>query len=188
MLVVGLGNYGKQYKNTRHNTGFIVADYLSNYYKFHFCSEVKFQAETAIGTVGTTKLLIAKPTNYMNLSGIAVRSICSYYKIKLNQLYVIYDDVDLSIGRIKSKLGGGSGGHNGIKSIDNYVGNDYYRIRIGIDRPDTKMEISDYVLQNFKSVEYEQIIKSAQLIANNFDLCIEDKFEEFKKLTQQNKV
>ena len=180
LLVIGLGNYGKQYKNTRHNAGFIAADYLSNYYKFSFNTELKFHAEIAIGLVATKKLIIAKPTTYMNLSGMAIRSICSYYKITQEQIYVIHDDVDLNIGRIKCKLGGGSGGHNGIKSIDTYLGNNYYRIRIGIGRPDTKMEISDYVLQNFKSIEYEQIIKSAELIANNFDLCIGGKFEEFK--------
>ena len=179
LLVVGLGNHGNQYKNTRHNAGFIVADYLSKHYKLNFSSEAKFQADISSGLVGAQKLLIAKPTSYMNLSGAPVRSICAYYKISLDKIIVIHDDIDLAIGRIKCKLGGSSGGHNGIKSIDNYFGNNYYRIRVGIGRPEVKMEIADYVLQNFKSTEYTEIIKSAELIANNFGLCIDGKFEEF---------
>lgn len=179
LLVVGLGNYGNQYKNTRHNAGFIVADYLSKHYKLNFSAESKFQAEIASGLIGTQKLLIIKPTSYMNLSGRPVSSICAYYKISLDKIIVIHDDIDLEIGRIKCKLGGSSGGHNGIKSIDSYIGNNYYRIRIGIGRPEAKIEVSDYVLQNFKPVEYKEIIQSAELIASNFDLCMEGKFGEF---------
>jgi PTH1 family peptidyl-tRNA hydrolase len=179
LLVVGLGNYGNQYKSTRHNAGFIVADYLSKYYKLNFSTESKFQAEIASGIIRAQKLLIVKPTSYMNLSGRPVSSICAYYKIDLDRIIVIHDDIDLEIGRVKCKLGGSSGGHNGIKSIDSYIGNNYYRIRIGISRPDSKIEVSDYVLQNFKPVEYTAIHKSAELIASNFDLCIQGNLTEF---------
>jgi len=189
ILIAGLGNYEKQYKSTRHNIGFIAADYLSNYYQFHFHSEPKFQAELAIGLVDNQKLLITKPATYMNLSGISIKSICSYYKIQPHEVYVIHDDIDLSLGRIKCKLGGSSGGHNGIKSIDGYIGSNYYRIRIGIGRPDPKMEVSDYVLQNFTTTEYKQIISVIALIADNLSLCIAGKFEEFNKSVQlKNKV
>ncbi len=181
IVIIGLGNTGKEYQNTRHNVGFIAVDYLSEYYKISWNTKSKFHAELAQGVIDGHKLLLAKPLTYMNLSGKAVQAICSYYNIKPPNIVVLHDDIDLPIGRIKYKLAGGSGGHNGLKSLDQCVGNDYHRIRIGVGRPVAKDDVSDYVLATFSKEEYKIIISSIELITNNFHLLLSDKVEEFKK-------
>ncbi|MDR0296782.1 MAG: aminoacyl-tRNA hydrolase [Rickettsia sp.] len=181
ILVVGLGNTGKEYQNTRHNVGFLAVDYLSEYYKISWNTKSKFHAELAQGVIDGHKLLLAKPLTYMNLSGRAVQAICSYYNIKTPNIFVIHDDIDLPIGRIKYKLAGSSGGHNGLKSLDQHVGNDYHRIRIGVGRPATYDDVSDYVLSAFSKEEYKIIISSIEVIINNFHLLLSGKVEEFNR-------
>ncbi|WP_375319314.1 aminoacyl-tRNA hydrolase [Candidatus Tisiphia endosymbiont of Oplodontha viridula] len=181
ILVVGLGNTGKEYQNTRHNVGFIAIDYLSEYYKISWNTKVKFHAELAQGTIEGHKLLLAKPLTYMNLSGKAVQAICSYYNIKPPNIFVLHDDIDLETGRIKYKLAGGSGGHNGLKSLDQCVGNDYHRIRIGVGRPVANGDVSDYVLAAFSKEEYKIIVNSIEVIINNFHLLLSGEMEEFKR-------
>lgn len=181
ILVVGLGNTGKEHQNTRHNVGFITVDYLSEYYKISWNTKSKFHAELAQGVIDGHKLLLAKPLTYMNLSGKAVQAICSYYNIKPPNIIVLHDDIDLSIGRIKYKLAGGSGGHNGLKSLDQCVGNDYHRIRIGVGRPASNDDVSGYVLAAFSKEEYKIIISSIELITNNFPLLLSGEMEEFKR-------
>ncbi|MCC8371465.1 MAG: aminoacyl-tRNA hydrolase [Rickettsia endosymbiont of Pseudomimeciton antennatum] len=127
------------------------------------------------------KLLLAKPLTYMNLSGKAVQAICSYYNIKTPNIFVVHDDIDLPIGRIKYKLAGSSGGHNGLKSLDQHVGNDYHRIRIGVGRPAAYDDVSDYVLGAFSKEEYKTIISSIAIITNNFHLLLSGKVEEFNR-------
>ncbi|WP_375359134.1 aminoacyl-tRNA hydrolase [Candidatus Tisiphia endosymbiont of Neophilaenus lineatus] len=181
ILVVGLGNIGKGYQNTRHNVGFIAIDYLSEYYKISWNTKSKFQAELTQGVIDGHKLLLAKPLTYMNLSGKAVQAICSYYNIKPPNIFVLHDDIDLETGRIKYKLAGGSGGHNGLKSLDQCIGNDYHRIRIGVGRPVAKDDISDYVLSAFSKEEYKIIVNSIEVIINNFRLLLLGEMEEFKR-------
>ncbi|MDD9335012.1 MAG: aminoacyl-tRNA hydrolase [Rickettsiaceae bacterium] len=181
ILVVGLGNIGKGYKNTRHNVGFIAIDYLSEYYKISWNTKSKFQAELTQGVIDGHKLLLAKPLTYMNLSGKAVQAICSYYNIKPPNIFVLHDDIDLETGRIKYKLAGGSGGHNGLKSLDQCIGNDYHRIRIGVGRPVAKDDVSDYVLSAFSKEEYKIIVNSIEVIINNFRLLLLGEMEEFKR-------
>lgn len=181
ILVVGLGNIGKGYQNTRHNVGFIAIDYLSEYYKISWNTKSKFQAELTQGVIDGHKLLLAKPLTYMNLSGEAVQAICSYYNIKPPNIFVLHDDIDLETGRIKYKLAGGSGGHNGLKSLDQCIGNDYHRIRIGVGRPVAKDDVSDYVLSSFSKEEYKIIVNSIEVIINNFRLLLLGEMEEFKR-------
>ncbi|WP_425363946.1 aminoacyl-tRNA hydrolase [Candidatus Tisiphia endosymbiont of Hybos culiciformis] len=181
ILVVGLGNPGKEYQNTRHNVGFIAIDYLSEYYKISWNTKSKFQAELAQGIIDGHKLLLAKPLTYMNLSGKAVQAICSYYNIKPANIFVLHDDIDLETGRIKYKLAGGSGGHNGLKSLDQCVGNDYHRIRIGVGRPVANGDVSDYVLAAFAKEQYQIVLSSIEVITNNFHLLLSGTVEEFKK-------
>lgn len=181
ILVVGLGNIGKGYQNTRHNVGFIAIDYLSEYYKISWNTKSKFQAELTQGVIDGHKLLLAKPLTYMNFSGKAVQAICSYYNIKSSNIFVLHDDIDLETGRIKYKLAGGSGGHNGLKSLDQCIGNDYHRIRIGVGRPVAKDDVSDYVLSAFSKEEYKIIVNSIEVIINNFCLLLLGEMEEFKR-------
>lgn len=182
LLVVGLGNPGRQYLGSRHNVGFMAIVSLVDRCNLLSNMNPKFNTELAIGFFKEHKLLLAKPMTYMNLSGNAVQSICSYYRIKTKDIVVIHDDVDLEIGRVKFKLGGSSGGHNGLKSIDQNLGNDYYRIRVGIGRPNNKnIDIADYVLGKFTLNEQSTILNSIKVIEDNFELLVSNQLEKFKE-------
>jgi PTH1 family peptidyl-tRNA hydrolase len=181
VVVVGLGNIGKEYQNTRHNVGFTAVERLLEYYKFSWNSKAKFHAELAQGIIGGHKLLLAKPLTYMNLSGKAVQAICSYYNVKSQNIFVLHDDIDLETGRIKYKLAGSSGGHNGLKSLDQCIGNDYHRIRIGVGRPSACDDVSGYVLASFSKEECKIIVNSIEVIINNFRLLLSGEMEEFKR-------
>lgn len=154
LLIVGLGNPGKQYTNTRHNLGFMAADILSRRLSFSsFSPSGKFKGEIATGDAFGDKAILLKPTTYMNLSGEAVAAVSSYYKIPLEKIIVIHDDIDLKLGDMRVKLGGGHAGHNGLRSIDSHLGKDYWRIRVGVGRPEDREDVADYVLQNFSKEE-----------------------------------
>lgn len=150
-LIVGLGNIGKEYENTRHNVGFMVLD---NYLKDVKWSS-KFNAYYYEKNCGGEKVIFIKPTTYMNNSGLAVGQFVSYYNISLNDLLIIQDDLDQSIGKYKLKFHSSSGGHNGIKSIISSLhSNDFPRLKIGISK---KGDIIDYVLSKFSKVELEEL-------------------------------
>lgn len=183
MLIVGLGNPGKHYETTRHNIGFIAVEALSRRYNFSWGTRSKFNGEMAEGTIFDTKVFLLKPDTFMNLSGNAVKAVSSYYRISAEEIYVIHDDLDLKLGTIKIKQGGSSGGHNGLKSIDMHVGNNYHRIRIGIGRP-LEEEAADYVLGSITKGEWPFLERSIDRICENFDLVIKQKLEEFKTLVQ----
>lgn len=160
ILIVGLGNPGDKYSRTRHNVGFMTVDFLTG-------TDASWKSEkeayTTVVKIDGNKIIFAKPQTYMNNSGISVAGLMKFYKIPLENLFVIHDDMDLKLGDIREKVGGGSAGHNGIKSIDNHVGKEYNRIRIGIGHPrDVNLQIdpSDWVLGNFSDSEFEKI-KSA---------------------------
>ena len=153
-LIVGLGNPGREYMDTRHNVGFMALDALSKEYGLLFQTKSRFNSQLALGENNSESVVLCKPETYMNLSGEAVQSICSYYKIPLDKIIVIHDDIDLKFGKIAYKIGGGAGGHNGLKSIDKHIGANYHRIRMGIGRPEDKAyEISDFVLGKFSQEE-----------------------------------
>jgi len=137
ILIIGLGNPGRQYEQTRHNAGFMAADFLAG--PAAVWKKEKNALVTKMTPAGSQTILIAKPQTYMNDSGIAVRDLMAFYKIPLENLIVIHDDMDLPIGTMRQKVGGGSAGHNGIKSIDANVGNGYMRIRLGIGHPPSPM-------------------------------------------------
>ncbi len=152
-LLVGLGNVGDKYKGTRHNIGFRVIDCLSEKYFQKLQISAKFQAYCSNVVIDREKVLLTQPTTFMNNSGHSINLIKNYYKILINQIIVVHDDIDLSLGKIKIKLGGHSAGHNGIRSIDSHIGKDYLRVRIGIGRPINKDQIPDYVLNKFSKEE-----------------------------------
>ena len=158
-LLVGLGNPGKEYAFTRHNVGFIFVDYLAG---SDAVWKKEKQALTYVGQINGHKVIFVKPQTFMNNSGEAVGALVSFYKIPLENIFVIQDDMDLKLGIIRAKTGGSIAGHNGIKSIDNAIGREYNRIRIGIGHPrdfDLKMDPSDWVLGKFSDNELSELKK-----------------------------
>lgn len=147
ILFVGLGNPTSQYQNTRHNIGFMAIDEMIKSYETTSINKPKFKGEL----YKYSSYLFLKPTTYMNLSGESVRAVNEFYKP--DRIIVIHDDLDLDLGSVRFKIGGSSGGHNGIKSIDANIGNEYERVRLGIGKPQTKAQVIKYVLQDFKQDE-----------------------------------
>jgi PTH1 family peptidyl-tRNA hydrolase len=144
-LIVGLGNIGDKYSLTRHNIGFMVVDKIINDLNPFDISKTIFRGKL----YKKGNLLLLKPSTYMNLSGESVLAVASYYKIDIDDIVVIHDDLDLEFGALKVKNGGSHGGHNGLKSIDTLLGREYNRVRVGIGKPKTKSEVVKFVLSNF---------------------------------------
>ncbi|BAK72656.1 aminoacyl-tRNA hydrolase [Arcobacter sp. L] len=152
-LIVGLGNIGEKYHLTRHNIGFLVIDEMTKNLSTSNINNSNFQSTLLKSGYN----LFAKPTTYMNNSGIAVHAIKEYYKIELENIIVIHDDLDLPFGTVKFKIGGGHGGHNGLRSLDSHIGKDYIRVRIGIGKPADKNDVANYVLSNFSKEELNKL-------------------------------
>lgn len=153
--IVGLGNPGAKYEDTRHNVGFMVVDELSRRWSIPV-TQSKCRALLGDGHAGGQKVALMKPMTYMNLSGESLRGFMDYYKAELDDCIVVYDDLDTTIGRIRLRYQGSAGGHNGIKSIIAHTGTQLFnRIRMGISRPEPGMNIADYVLSNFAKSERE---------------------------------
>jgi PTH1 family peptidyl-tRNA hydrolase len=152
-LIVGLGNPGKTYQRTRHNLGFRVVDRLAERHGISI-GQKKFKGEFGSGSIGGKRVCLLKPQTYMNLSGGAVAEAVNFHKIPLEQVLIAHDDVDLELGRIQVKFGGGHGGHRGLESVVDTLGQDgFTRIRIGVGRPPDYIEVSDYVLQQLSPAE-----------------------------------
>ncbi|QGG48704.1 aminoacyl-tRNA hydrolase [Heliorestis convoluta] len=153
--IIGLGNPGREYERTRHNVGFMVLDRLAQNWEINNYSS-KFQGAFAEKFVGTEKVILLKPQTYMNLSGQAVASLASFYKLEPQDLLVVYDDLDLAVGRIRIRARGSSGGHNGIKSIIGHLGSEFFpRLKMGIGRPPVGRSAASYVLEPFAKDEEE---------------------------------
>lgn len=166
-LIVGLGNPGAEYQGTRHNVGFMTADALAEAYSFSVFKS-KFDGLIAEGTIDGEKCFLLKPQTYMNLSGNSVLKAASFYKILPENIIVIHDDIDLQTSQIKAKLGGGTGGHNGLKSIDSHIGQNYNRIRLGVGHPQgSGDEVVNHVLSRFSKTD-------AELLQNHIDLIVKD--------------
>lgn len=178
LLLVGLGNPGAEYADTRHNIGFMVIDEIINRYNFGKPSN-KFNAKLSEGIIGGTKIYTAKPLTFMNESGISVQKIIQFYKITPENIIVIQDDIDLALGKVRIKFAGGNGGHNGIKSIDSHIGKNYKRLRIGIEHPGDKDKVHSHVLSRFTTEEELQIKKVIKTISENISILIEGNDEKF---------
>lgn len=183
ILLVGLGNPGSEYASTRHNVGFMAADAFARRYSFTPFKE-KFKGALAESVIQNEKVLLLKPQTYMNLSGESVRAVCDFYKIALDNVIVFHDDMDLSVGRVKVKTGGGSGGHNGIKNIDLHMGANYMRVRIGISKPPLKEQVVDFVLSKFTGAEKQILDAQIDLITENLPLLIAKKADCFMNKLQ----
>ncbi len=147
-LIVGLGNPGRKYRGNRHNIGFMAVDALAAAYKIE-SSKVQNKAIVGNGRIQNQNVIIAKPQTYMNSSGDAVGPLAHYYKVPPENVLVVYDELDLPFGTIRLRERGGAGGHNGMKSIINHLGQDFPRVRLGIGRPPGQMPVPAYVLQDF---------------------------------------
>jgi PTH1 family peptidyl-tRNA hydrolase len=156
LLIVGLGNPGETYQNHRHNVGFMAADAIAEAHGFS-PSRVKFRGQVREGVLkgkaGAVKALILKPSTYMNESGTAVQEAIAFHKIPIEQVWVLYDELDLAAGKVRVKQGGGNAGHNGCRSISTHAGNDYWRVRIGIGHPGEKERVTGHVLGNFTKAD-----------------------------------
>ncbi|MBK8901497.1 MAG: aminoacyl-tRNA hydrolase [Anaerolineaceae bacterium] len=147
-LIVGLGNPGRKYRGNRHNIGFMAVDALAAAYKIE-SSKVQNKAIVGNGRIQNRAVILAKPQTYMNNSGDAVGPLARYYKVPPENVLVVYDELDLPFGTIRLREKGGAGGHNGMKSIINHLGQDFPRVRLGIGRPPGQMPVPAYVLQDF---------------------------------------
>jgi len=175
-LFVGLGNPGNRYENNRHNIGFRVIDTLVDHYGARNISKSAFHGEL----YKSNELLFLKPTTFMNLSGESLQAVKNFYKIEVDDIIVIHDDLDLPFGAVRFKKGGGSGGHNGLKSIDSMVGKEYIRVRLGIGKPLHKSQVVDYVLHDFSSDESEWLDRWIDHVAKACRLIPDEALEEIK--------
>jgi PTH1 family peptidyl-tRNA hydrolase len=149
-LIVGLGNPGARYERTRHNVGFVTADAIHRRYAFGPW-RAKFEGLLAEGALDGVRLYLLKPQTFMNASGESVAETARFYKIAPSEVVVVHDEIDLEPGKLRVKQGGGAAGHNGLRSIDALLGEDYWRVRIGIGHPGMKELVEPYVLQNFSA-------------------------------------
>jgi PTH1 family peptidyl-tRNA hydrolase len=157
-LIVGLGNIGREYENTRHNAGFVLIDAFAATQHVTWHDKAKFKANIAELNLNGTKIILAKPTTFMNLSGEAVRALKNFYKIENSDILVIHDELDLPLGTIRTRIGGSSAGNNGIKSISAHINEDYARMRVGIaEELLAKMGAHDFVLGRFSHEDLLQL-------------------------------
>ncbi|KJV55450.1 peptidyl-tRNA hydrolase [Orientia chuto str. Dubai] len=180
MLIVGLGNPGREYANSRHNAGYIILDQIAFHNNFIFNKSTKYRSEIIKISLLGQKIILIKPLTYMNLSGIAVLLVKDFYKLQNHDIIVIHDDIDLPLGSVKLKVGGSSGGHNGLKSISNAIGESYLRIKIGIGRPiSDHLSVAGYVLSDFPATELTILYPIAKKIAKNFELLVQKQLSKF---------
>lgn len=165
LVLAGLGNPGPGYAGHRHNMGFMAADAIASRHRFAPWRK-KFQGDVAEGEIAGTRILLLKPMTYMNLSGQSVAAALDFFKIELNALIVFHDELDLPLGRVKVKTGGGHGGHNGIRDIMAHLGPDFRRVRLGVGHPGEKDLVHNHVLQDFAKAERELAAKTIEAVTD----------------------
>jgi PTH1 family peptidyl-tRNA hydrolase len=177
-LVVGLGNPGPDYARHRHNIGFMAVDRLADRFRLGPWKK-RFQGLTAEGTVEGEKVYALKPQTFMNLSGQSVGEAMRFYKLIPDQVIVLHDELDLPPSRVRVKQGGGHGGHNGLRSIDEHIGKDYWRVRLGIGHPGAKELVNGYVLSNFAKAEETWVDQLLDAAAAEFPLLCQAQAEKY---------
>ncbi|MCX6487006.1 MAG: aminoacyl-tRNA hydrolase [Mycobacterium sp.] len=182
-LVVGLGNPGSQYEKTRHNVGFMVADLLAGRLGGAFKVHKRSGAEIVTGRLGGRSVILAKPRTYMNESGRHIGPLAKFYSVSPADVIVIHDELDIDFGKIRLKLGGGEGGHNGLRSVVNALGTkDFQRIRIGIGRPPGRKDPAAFVLESFSAAERAEVPAICEQAADATELLIESGLESAQNL------
>jgi PTH1 family peptidyl-tRNA hydrolase len=174
LLVVGLGNPGAEYARQRHNVGFMAVEVIHRRHSFQPWKR-RFRGDVAEGTLAGEKVLLLKPLTYMNDSGRAVQEAAHFYKVEPKDIVVIHDEVDLPPAKVRLKAGGGTAGHNGLRSIGAAIGEDFRRIRIGIGHPGRKEAVPHYVLHDFAKADTEWLVPILDAIADNAALLAEGK-------------
>ena len=185
LLLVGLGNPNPNNSNNRHNVGFLIIDAINHEFSLSK-QKPKFKGLLTTGNIGNKKIYAIKPLTFMNNSGICIRELIEYFKIDSENIIVFHDDLDVDFGKIKTKFGGSSAGHNGIESIDKFIGKDYSRVRIGIGIPNGKIDAANHVLKDFdeeEKIELENITKN---ITNSLPILLDKKLYLFSS-TVNNK-
>lgn len=173
-LIVGLGNPGEKYFETKHNVGFMLIDQLAKKWNLTFSNDKIFQADIASTFINGEKIYLVKPTTFMNESGKAVQALLAYYGLEIDDLLVIYDDLDMEVGKIRFRSKGSAGGHNGIKSIINHVGSQIFnRVKIGIGRPKPGMTVVHHVLGKFDKDDYIIILNTLDKVDKAVNFYIE---------------
>ena len=185
LLFVGLGNPTPDSENNRHNVGFKIIDSINKNFSLSK-QKPKFKGLLTTGNIEGEKIYAIKPLTFMNNSGICIRELLEYFKFNADDVIVFHDDLDIEFGKVKAKFGGSSAGHNGIASIDKFIGKDYSRVRIGIGKPKKMIETSDYVLQNFDEDELVGINKISENINESIGDLIKKKLDLFSS-TVNNK-
>ena len=177
-LFVGLGNPTPNSENNRHNIGFKIIDAINR--KFSLSKQKpKFKGLLTTGNINEKKIYAIKPLTFMNNSGICIRELIEYFKIDAQNVIVFHDDLDIDFGKIKTKFGGSSAGHNGIESIDRFIGKDYSRVRIGIGKPKTEIAVTDHVLKDFDEDEKEELKKITNSIIKSLSILLDKKLDLF---------
>lgn len=173
VLIVGLGNIGKEYDNTRHNIGFAAIDHFAKTNEFPGWIEKKdLKCHLASHMIGDTRVILIKPTTFMNLSGEAVQATAAFYKIPLEKIVAVYDELDIQFGQIRTRIGGSAAGHNGVKSLTQHLGEGYGRVRVGIGpKVHVQQDSADFVLARFskeQEAEMESLLKETDAILSEF--------------------
>ena len=183
-LFVGLGNPTPNSENNRHNIGFKIIDAINSKFKLSK-QKPKFKGLLTTGNIDEKKIYAIKPLTFMNNSGICIKEVIEYFKIDVKDVFVFHDDMDIDIGKIKTKIGGGNAGHNGIDSIDKKIGKNYSRIRIGIGRPKENSAGADHVLDNFSGDEKLDVEKVTKNIIESISILINKDLDLFSSKINQ---
>jgi PTH1 family peptidyl-tRNA hydrolase len=177
-LIVGLGNPGPDYDQTRHNAGFWFVDLLADRYGGRFRPESKFSGETCKIRVGADEVWLLKPMTFMNRSGQSVRQLSTFYKIPLEEILVVHDELDLDPGMVRLKRGGGHGGHNGLRDITSHLGKEFMRLRIGIGHPGHRDRVVDFVLSRASREDQQAIEDAIQEAAQAIEEIVSGQFQK----------
>jgi len=184
LLLVGLGNPNLNSTNNRHNVGFLVIDAINEKFKLSK-QKPKFKGLLTTGKINEQKVYAIKPLTFMNNSGICIKELIEYFKINVKDVFVFHDDMDLEIGKVKTKVGGSNAGHNGIDSLDKNIGKNYSRIRIGIGRPKNNSTGAEHVLDNFSSDEKQNVEKVTKSIIESMSFLIDKDLDLFSSKINQ---
>tara|TARA_B100001123_G_scaffold446024_1_gene599181 strand:- start:462 stop:1022 length:561 start_codon:yes stop_codon:yes gene_type:complete len=184
LLLVGLGNPNPNNSNNRHNIGFSVIDAINTKFKLSK-QKPKFKGLLTTGKIDEQKVYAIKPLTFMNSSGVCIKELIEYFKIDAKNVFVFHDDMDIDIGKVKVKFGGGNAGHNGIESLDKNIGKDYSRIRIGIGRPKNNSTGADHVLDNFSTDEKQSVEEVTKNIVESLSILIKKDLDLFSNKVNQ---
>lgn len=183
-MIIGLGNPGEKYNKTRHNVGFMLVDKLVKQFGEKLTEDKVFKAEIATTFIGGEKIYLVKPVTFMNKSGEAVYALLTYYGLEISDLLIIYDDLDMAVGKIRFRQKGSAGGHNGIRSIIKHLGTqEFERIKIGIGRPATNIPVHHYVLSQFEKEDAAKIEETLSIVDKAVKFYLEEK--DFKQMMQK---